>query len=243
MQNSDANFYWFGDSWLYGSELDPAVRESVVFPELVSKHYNANCVNLGQESNGPDILILEFSQIAAGLKSGDIVFFFLSAPHRTFFINDDNEIKRILPCPGFESESFHDQWETYYKYFDSPMQRLFNYDRTINLLWLWCQKLSVKCYFANIFTTQKSSIMDVVPQDAWLVPKDSCIAEFILPHSSDQMYHALTVDSPCLTTQQWREQEKYIEEFIRPGHSHPNVNGHQQIAKRLIELFDHINER
>ena len=44
-------FYWFGDSWVVGDELELTVpydqRSQYVFAQLFSDHYGVECVNLG----------------------------------------------------------------------------------------------------------------------------------------------------------------------------------------------------
>lgn len=53
-------FYWFGDSWVKGAELEkllPAEScQKSSFPQLVSNYYNAECVNLGVNGYGVDCL-------------------------------------------------------------------------------------------------------------------------------------------------------------------------------------------
>ena len=51
-------FHWFGDSWVAGAELDP--RQGM-FCELVSKHYDVECINHGIDGSTVDsIPILDF---------------------------------------------------------------------------------------------------------------------------------------------------------------------------------------
>jgi hypothetical protein len=54
-------FYWFGDSWVYGDELD--LSKDLPFAEIVSKHFDAKCVNLGQCGSSIDDIPFEFYKI------------------------------------------------------------------------------------------------------------------------------------------------------------------------------------
>ena len=111
------------------------------------------------------------------------------------------------------------------------------YDKTINLLYLWCHCIGVKCYFANIFSTVDTTVIDCIPESAWLLPKTNCIAEYILPVIDNKEYVVITEDRLDLTNEQWNLQKSYVEKYIRPGFQHPNVAGHQHIAEHIIKLL------
>ena len=89
----------------------------------------------------------------------------------------------------------------------------------------------------NIFTTKTESIIDCVPDSSWLLPKNKCIAEYILPLIDNDTFSIMADDNPKLTNEQWRLQQPYVEKYIRPCHSHPNQAGHQKIAQEIIKLL------
>ena len=80
-------FYWFGDSWVHGDELyNELPRDSYqqhAFAQLVSDHYGADCVNLGNVGESVDVLPWRLEQIADQITTEDEVFFFLTADVRT----------------------------------------------------------------------------------------------------------------------------------------------------------------
>jgi hypothetical protein len=74
-------FYWFGDSWVFGDELELQVaadqRRLHTFATLVSEHYQANCVNLSTCGSSLNSIPLEFNKIVNDIDPAiDRVFFF-----------------------------------------------------------------------------------------------------------------------------------------------------------------------
>lgn len=236
-------FYWFGDSWLVGDELELTVpyaeRKQYVFAKLFSDYYQAECVNLGESGSSPDIIPWSFSKIVSQLTADDQVFFCLSASHRTAIFNESGIPEQIIPGPNYNPH-VHSETKLWYKYFDTPSQRLYNYDCTINLLWLWCQKLGVTCWFANLFTTEPDTMIDIVPKCSWLLPRNQCIAQLIMPAIDNESGTVVDSDRPSLTNEQWNEQSAYLERYVKPGYCHPNVQGHQHIANQLIEQYERL---
>mgnify|MGYP003345135239 FL=1 len=231
-------FYWFGDSWVHGDELyNELPRDSYqqhAFAQLVSDHYGADCVNLGNVGESVDVLPWRLEQIADQITAEDEVFFFLTADVRTMLFNDQGELKKILPSPGFDSDSFHKYREQWYRYFDSQPQRLYNYDRTVLLLYLWCCEIGVRAWFANIFTTQPQSMIDRVPEKAWLIARDRCLAQAIFPIIDNNAGILITHDSESITVEQWHQQRPQLELYMHPNHAHPNRAGHRRLAEYII---------
>jgi hypothetical protein len=237
-------FYWFGDSWLAGEELQLTVpadqRKNYTFAKIVSDHYQVDCVNLGENGLSPDIFPLRFSQIVNRLQPGDTVFFCLSSSHRTILLDDSGHERQIMPDYNTNSNR-HPYAKEWYKYFDTKHQRIYNFDRTVDLLYLWCQSLGVRCCFLNLFTTEPEELMNIVPESAWIIPRDQCAAQSIL-HTVDNDLGMLVVDdNPRLLTVDWERQKELLERYVRPGVMHPNVAGHAKIAEDLIaRLQDQI---
>jgi hypothetical protein len=224
-------FYWFGDSWVYGDEID--LSKDLPFAEIVSKHFDAECVNLGQCGSSIDDIPFEFYKIKEKLGRGDVVFFCLTANHRISLFDNDERLKRISVSNMYEKHQPHRHSTQWFKYFDTPAQRIYNYDKTINLLFLWCSQIGVKCYFANIFTLNDSKVIDIVPENCWIIEKKSCLAQGILPVVTKD--HLYLDDHPDLTNEQFNQQKIAIEKFIRPNWTHPNSLGHQIIAETIIK--------
>lgn len=236
-------FYWFGDSWLVGDELELAVpydqRTQYVFAQLFSDHYDVECINLGESGSSPDIIPWKFNHIKNQLQSDDIVFFCLSPSHRTSRFNNEQIHEQIIPGPN-HNKNVHAYAAKWYKYFDTAPQRLYNYDCIIGLLWLWCQQLGIRCYFTNLFTTEPNTMLKIVPDTAWLLPRDQCIAQLIMPIIDNDSGTVVDNDNPKLTTVEWDLQKKFLEMYVRPGYCHPNIQGHQHIANKLIEIYDRL---
>ena len=79
--------------------------------------------------------------------------------------------------------------------------------------------------------------MNIVPESAWLIPRDCCVAQSIL-HTVDNDIGMLVVDdNPRLLTVDWEQQKELLERYVRPGIMHPNLAGHEKIAQDLIALI------
>jgi hypothetical protein len=234
-------FYWFGDSWVFGDELELQVaddqQEFYTFASVVSKHFHAECINMSECGSSIASIPLKFKSVVDTINAEtDRVFFFLTASHRTSLFDQQGKVKNILPM-GYSKHNMHENYKQWYKYFDSPLQRLYNYDCVVNLLYLWCKSVGITCYFSNIFTVEPDSIVDCTPTSAWLLPRDKCIAEWILPVIDANNFSVVADDHPDLTSDQWQQQKIMVDQYIRPGHVHPNVQGHAKIAKHIIEIL------
>ena len=146
-------FYWFGGSWVRGDELDKSIPVEKVhqntFPYLVSEHYSAQCINMAENGSSVDTVLVNFSKIIDQADTDATMFFCLPPLHRTSFFNDQGIQKNILPSGPANSNRYHNRHEystMWYKYFDSESQQIYNRDRTINLLHLWCKDLKIRHY-------------------------------------------------------------------------------------------------
>jgi lysophospholipase L1-like esterase len=78
-----------------------------------------------------------------------------------------------------------------------------------------------------------SKVIDIVPENCWIIEKKSCLAQGILPVVTKD--HLYLDDHPDLTNEQFNQQKIAIEKFIRPNWTHPNSLGHQIIAETIIK--------
>jgi len=231
-------FYWFGDSWVFGDELSINDRNTQVFAKIISDHFQAECINLSICGSSINSLTHEFIKIASTIDpKKDIVFFGLTSNIR-ISIFDETGLKNILPS-GYDKHNLHPHTKEWYKYFDSSTQRVYNYDCNTNLLYLLCKELGIQCYFYNIFTTVDLGVFDYIPLENWLIPKNKCIAEYILPVIDIKNQGLIVDDCPEITSEQWHEQKVYVDKYIKPCYCHPNIAGHKKIAEELIKCLNY----
>jgi len=238
---NNTKYYWFGDSWVAGDELEFQVDSTQVknhtFAGLVSQHAGAEMINLSACGSGVNYMLTEFARCKDQIDpANDLVFFCLPPSHRNGTFDELGNFLNILPS-GYSKHRPHPHTKEWYKYFDNPYQRLYNYDLTTNLLYLWCKQLNISAYFLNIFTTEAESLISCIPDSSWLIPRDRCLAEFIL-NIIDNQYGAVIVDdNPDLTNKDWAVQSELVNRYIHPLFCHPNVEGHKKIAEELIKLL------
>ena len=159
-----SKFYWFGDSWVYGDELDAPANEC--FAKLASDAIGAECINLGERATSIDSIVYKFLSIKDQIKPNDSVFFFLTDSNR---ITIDN--KNLLAGAWEDcTPNLHPYNKYWYKYFDSGIQRQNNLDRNLLLLHLACPQAK----FCNVFSYNTSVHLGPA---AWILPSDQCIAQ------------------------------------------------------------------
>ena len=240
-------FYWFGDSWVAGAELDIEAGNNALrytFAKLVSDHYQAECVNLGLPGTSNDLLPLLLKDNLKDIDpENDTLFFCLTSSARVSMLDDNNTALTILPSIQDRSrrDSEHPHWKEWYKYFDNKNNQIFNYDRTVNLLSFWCKNLGIKFYILNLFTIVTDSIFDQTSPDDWLLPKDQCLANFIFPVIDIKSGAIVFEDQEWLTNDQWAQQQQAIAKYVRPCQKHPNIAGHQKIANELINIIAQLS--
>ena len=239
-------FYWFGDSWVVGSELDIEAGSNAdryTFAKLVSDHYQAECVNLGLPGTSNDLLPLVLKDNLKDIDpENDILFFCLTSSARVTMFDDNKQALTILPSIQDKARRHneHPYWREWYKYFDNKNNQIYNYDHTINLMSFWCKHLEIKFYMLNLFTTVTDSIFDLTSPSDWLLPKDQCLANFIFPVTDIEFGGIVIEDRAWLTNDQWTQQQKAIAQYISPCQNHPNIAGHQKIANKLIKIIEQL---
>lgn len=213
-------FYWFGDSWVYGSELKDPVTEC--FTRLVSDQFGAECVNLGKPGSSIEYIVYKFMQVYNSIKETDSVFFFLTERSRTFIGN-----KHII-TDSIVADDYHLNSKEWYKYFDCDNQQQYSLDRNLLLL----NSICPNARFANIFSINTSTFIE---ESKWLLPSNQCIAQYVLPHVNKGF---ILTDHPKLTIEEWEEQKVFVDMYFNGGHQgHPNKQGHQLIAQKLCKLI------
>lgn len=238
---NNSTFYWFGDSWPRGDELENEVPESEKidhsYPKLVSDHFQAKCVVCAESGASVDGLPWQFVSKLDDYKKGDKLFFGLPPSSRTLkFFNG----KHYYINAGYDlfDEEFKKRSEQWYKYFDDEIQEAYSYDMSINLLYLWCHELELVPYFYNIFTMPEKTLKCIVPQNYWLLDRSTALAESILAIYNFGRFGFPTDDQPALKVEDWKKQSKLIKEYILPNVLHPNVKGHLKLSSYLISILE-----
>jgi len=224
IMRTNKKFYWFGDSWVYGSELQNPDTEC--FTKLVSDEFGAECINLGEEGSSIDYSVYQFMQIKNSINEQDNVFFFLTERSRTYIGN--NHIiaghGAWMDTPG---NAHPNNWK-WYKYFDCDEQQQWSLDRNLLLLTSTCPNAR----FANIFSINTSSFVE---PSKWLLPSNQCIAQYVLPYVNKGFN---LNDHPELTNEEWEAQKVFVDRYFEGGNaSHPNKEGHQVIAEEICKLI------
>lgn len=243
-----SKFHWFGDSWVAGSELEKLVDSMSIkhhtFANLVSKQFGAECKNFGEPGISNDLLSLNFFRVLSEINpQEDTVFFCLTAQHRVSMLSDNQQPLTILPSINDNHRRIneHPHWKEWYRYFDAPENQIFNYERNINLLYHWCKNIGVKFYFVNLFTTVQQTIYDATDQSAWILPKHQSLSEFIFPITDVEFGGLVLEDRSWLTDQQWQTQLEALKKYVYPCYCHPNLEGHNKIARELIQILGQKN--
>lgn len=215
-----SKIYWFGDSWVYGDELDDPVNEC--FAKLISEELGAKCVNLGKKATSIEYIVYQYMQVKNNIKDNDKVFFFLTDRGRTFI-----DKKNLLPGAWMDvTENIHPNNNEWYRYLDSDDQQQWSLDKNLFLLNSVCQNGK----FANLFTINETEFVD---ENAWLLPSNKCIAQYILPYVNKGFNLG---DHPRLTLEEWQEQKVFVNKYFASG-GHPNKEGHKRIAEELCKLI------
>jgi hypothetical protein len=59
-----------------------------------------------------------------------------------------------------------------------------------------------------------------------------------LPYIDNNAGQVLVDDNPQFMDTEWLEQKAAVEKYIKPLFCHPNVEGHKELARQIINLID-----
>ena len=234
-------YYWFGDSWLVGDELQNELLQSEIplniYAHLVSKEFNALDIVLGGRGESIDTVVYNFLNVLEQINpDSDKVFFCLTSEIRKGLFDKKGNMKNILPSLYPQAHNLHPHTNLWYKYFDNEYQQKFDFKKSIYFLDLLCGANNIDRYFMNIFSVPK--FHNELSKLNWLVPSNRSIADFLLPYTKN--YEPYMADNPNFTNKQWQEQKNNIEKYITPNYCHPNVSGHKKIAEELISILKQL---
>lgn len=232
-------FYWFGSSWVYGDELEHLVcdrndRCKSTFAHKVSCHFGHLCINLAECGSSTDAMLHMFLQNVHTITDKDTVFFFTVDDIRISLLDEKNQIRNILPNGFPKKHNTHPHVDQWYRYFDTEPQRSFSFWRNINLMHHVCEVKKINHWFSHMDVVVSPSELDLVDPARWLLPKNRCLADSLLPITGSRLY---LDDCAELTEQQWAQQKKAVEQYIKPCWAHPNLAGHDKLAVEIINLL------
>jgi len=208
---------FFGDSWVYGAELDSKWS----FPCLLGSN------NYGVNGTSIPGLLRRFNEVR---KDFSIAIFCLTDPSRQMFYKDYNNYKDHSQGTAQEISELRILQMTGNDYNDDIVA-----SQTLYILYKWCQDLGIQCYFVNLFAGQlaESFLYDLIPDNAWLISKRSCLVKEVFDTQNYFVEYPHCGDFSC-----WlQDNNSDVQNFIRPCEYHPNRIGHRAIADFIINKF------
>ena len=219
---------FFGDSWVSGCEANE--KDGWDAPEFAFASYFQDSVNLGFSGGSNDYFV---SQLTNYLDKIDVAVFCLTEPSRRYWQDDLGEwINGNRTSSDLEHVNKH----------LVSLSNDVNDDRltseTCVLLYTLCKTNNIRAYFVNMFGGQycDSELWQLIPEDAWLLPRHTCIA------------------AHCFDTQDWfpefpttgdftdwlHTNNADVQQYIRPCEAHPNKLGHKAIAEFIRERINDL---
>jgi hypothetical protein len=203
----------FGDSWAWGSDLDPMTEKNYL--ELVAEHYNIPFINFATASSSIAHLIIQFQEFIKNTyypKHQYHAVFFLTAKERTFLYRDQDG--SVIHCSPQTAQTQHSPQEGgYYRAYN---EHLGNFNANVVLLALQrlCNLYSINDYY--MLGWQDISLWTTVDKTKFI--------------NNAQPITSLFHDDPGTISLQQLLDEK--NQFLS---AHPNQLGHEKIANMLVE--------
>jgi hypothetical protein len=219
--------YFYGDSWPNGHELDytnlfPTLQHP--YPVLVGEMLGVESVNCAV--SGTTQLEMLPHMLESKIQPGDIAVFSLTSPSRRFFYEPhyDDPTKPLIEWDFTLTtvNDFNDVW----------MAGL-----SVYVLYMWCKDHQVTPYFFNSFTTSYNTefhhnIWNEIPDDVWLLPKDTCVARELFDPAWYKQWDTLRNGDYA----DWLDtNNEQVQRYIRPCKDHPNPEGHRIIAEMIVK--------
>ena len=221
-------YHWFGDSWVYGDELQDT---GVAYPYLVSKHFKQQCKNYAVCASSIQHMLLQFEQ--AEFQPGDTAFFGLTSEDRNYIHNTHLLLSANLHDDRRVDLSKNKQW---YKYFDTKIHRLRSISCTLDLLKAYCSDKQVVPLFYNLFTVSSYDCKLLTTSD-WIVDPLDHIASEIMHIVDNQYFTVVTDNQSWIKDKDWSIHAPLVDKYFSPNYAHPNALGHEVLSKRLIDAI------
>ena len=216
----------FGDSWVRGSELRENEKS---FGQLVAERLSLNYSNYAQPASSITHLVVQLKDFLKKLTDCNenpnewIAIFFLTGKERHLsWLNNDWTFH--TPSGGYANrgrptgQEAHELTKLYYKYFFSDQQTDLHTNTALITLQSICQKHNIQDFYIQGWQ-QFDLWAEVDHSRVYKDGKISCADFFNLKVYPGN--HTINIDNK--------------NPYIYPNKSHPNQQGHQLIADRLVE--------
>jgi lysophospholipase L1-like esterase len=228
---------WCGDSWTAGAELKTPNQDR--FPTLVSDYLGIDSINLSKSGSSINYLIFKLKQILKIKRlfpnHNVVVLFGLTVPGRLCIENENG--KKIFVSPNTFDLTAYTTWAK-----DVFSNKHIQTQTIINLIFLadQCSKKNIPLKFINTMCNwtdfQGNWFDQYLEESDWLVSLQwsmySCLFDV-------GKFDFNKIDILEKTS----HGKKIIKKYIYPSKNHPNISGHQKIAKILIPyVTDFIEE-
>ena len=221
--------YCFGDSWAAGAELKPGQQP---FVHWVAQQLNQPYTNFGKRGSSLGLIVHSIAQQLPKIKSGDLVLVVVPPDTRWY---DQN------PEQGFYSISV-DQQHDFLKFINYKTLEWFKYHHALFMYLI--QKMLTDCgcayimmhNYGQIFGTEKYNFcldhtkflnqhdlttLLTKQHDSWIWPDD----HDVLVNGIDFNH----TDGPPV--------EAFSGPYFEGCESHPNEQGHQEIARLILQKY------
>ena len=98
-----------------------------------------------------------------------------------------------------------------------------------------CKSSNITCYFVNSFTVLVRQDNLLVPDEAWLLPLDRCLANSISKFLDLVRDGPAVRDEPRFLDKDWLGHKELLEKYFLPNDNHPSQLGNEKIAEFLAE--------
>ena len=98
-----------------------------------------------------------------------------------------------------------------------------------------CQAKNITCYFVNSFTILVKQNNLLVPDHAWILPIDQCLANSLVKLLDSVRHGPALRDEEKFLVQDWLEHRELLKKYFLPNDNYPNRLGNEKIAEFLSE--------
>jgi hypothetical protein len=219
----------FGASWPAGAELQDT---NLAFPFIVGRKMSMDVKNFTLPGSSNDYMVYGFFDFLKNEFKSDgsyVALFCLTPPARHLFWDPVSN----KPMHLSNGDPRH---KLFFKHFHSATHDIFSMQKNISVLELLCRHHHIKSYFITEMQSDyqcgcpveinlyPKSLAGILGLDAEDCPKDNPLPDF---DSSDGPYPVFSYMV-----------KMYGEKYIYPNIFHPNYEGHELIADKLVNWIN-----